>query len=298
MTAGWPFLTEVRSPRYRRGVGKYEWVNKERGFGMNFFKLGIKRKIHPAMIAVWAALIAVSSLLPTFPVFGTGGNFSVGYVLAPLAGIMFGPFAGALTVAIGEFIGCIIAPHVASLGLFTFIINTANAFCAGYLSRKKWQVCFGYIALLTLVWFIIPSGRAAYLYGIVVYGLGLLMAPIGGIFGTKLFSNSNVAKKMVGLFLIVFPCYIAGSITGNIPTLFMYDIPAELWNTFLIWVTPFERTLFSLGATIIGVPLLIGLPKISIYVGPEYDAPEEEDDVDRAVKAAASEGESDEKKRA
>ena len=42
-------------------------------------------KVHPAMIAVWAALMSVSGLLPTFPVFGTGGNFSVSYALAPLA---------------------------------------------------------------------------------------------------------------------------------------------------------------------------------------------------------------------
>lgn len=250
---------------------------------MGFFKLGTNKKIHPAMMAVWAALMSVASLLPSFPVFGTGGNFSVGYVLAPLAGIMFGPFAGAITVAIGEFIGSIIAPAVASLGIFTFIINTANAFCVGYLCRKKWQVCFGYIAALTVVWFLIPSGRAAYLYGIVVYGLGLVMSVIGGTIGLKLYKSQVAPTKMVGLFLMVFPAYIAGSITGNIPTLFMFDLHADLWNGVLIWITPFERSIFSLGAAVIGVPLLIGLPKISIYVGPEFETEEESDELDRQM---------------
>ncbi len=250
---------------------------------MNFFKLPGKRKIHPAMMAVWAALLSVASLLPSFPVFGTGGNFSVSYVLAPLAGIMFGPWAGALTVAVGELIGSIISPAVASLGIFTFIINTANAFCVGYLCRKKWQVCFGYIALLTVVWYLLPQGRGAWLYGIVVYGLGLVMSVVGGTAGVALYAKTNPVTRMVGLFLMVFPCYIAGSITGNIPTLFMFDLPPDLWNNFLIWMTPFERTIFALGAAIIGLPLLVGLPKISIFVGPEYDEEEKDDDVDAEI---------------
>ncbi|MGI6331232.1 MAG: ECF transporter S component [Zhaonellaceae bacterium] len=242
------------------------------------------KKVHPAMIAVWAALISVSGLLPTFPVFGTGGNFSVGYTLAPIAGIMFGPFAGALSVAIGEFIGSIIAPHVATLGLFTFIINTTNAFAAGYLSRKNWYVCFGIIAALTVVWFLIPSGRAAYVYSL-VYLAGMVAAPIGGILGSRLFDRDNVLIKTIGVFLMSWPAYIAGSIMGNIPTLFLVELPAELWNTFLVWVTPFERTVFAIGAAIIGTPLLIGLPKIGIFVGPQYDGEEIEDELDKKIAA-------------
>lgn len=244
-------------------------------------------KVHPAMIAVWAALISVAGLLPTFPVFGTGGNFSVSYALAPLAGIMFGPWAGALTVAIGELLGTFIAPHAATLGIFTFLINTSNSFVAGFLCRKKWQVCFIFTLVLTGVWFIIPMGREAALYAFVVYGAGLLMAPVGGILGTRLYAGGGF-KRFIGLFLMVWPCYITGSIVGNIITLFLVDIPAELWNTLLVWMTPFERTLFSLGATIIGVPLLVGLPKISIYVGPEYDSAEEEDDLDRQIAQKAA----------
>src|SRR6056297_1138085 len=117
--------------------------------------------VHPAMIAAWSALIAVSGLLPTFPIFGTGGTFSVGYALAPIAGIMFGPFAGAVAVAIGELLGSMIAPHTAALGIFTFLINTTNAFAAGYVSRKKWYYAFGIIAVLQVVWLFTETGRGA-----------------------------------------------------------------------------------------------------------------------------------------
>ena len=94
-------------------------------------------KVHPAMIAVWAALIAVSGLLPTFPMFGTGGTFSIGLALAPLAGIMFGPWTGALTVAIGGIIGSFIAPHTAVFGIFTFLSDMSLTFAAGFMARKN-----------------------------------------------------------------------------------------------------------------------------------------------------------------
>lgn len=247
------------------------------------FKLK-KIKVHPAMIAAWAALMAVAGLLPSFPVFGSGGNFSVSYALAPLAGIMFGPFAGALTVAIGEFIGSVIAPHNASLGIFTFIINTANAFVAGYISRKKWGVGFLYIALLTVVWFILPPCRNTGMY-FIVYIAGMIMCPVGGIFGTRLIENKSYFLRMAGLFLIAWPAYIAGSITGNIPTCYIFQIPAEFWSTFLTWMTPFERTIFALGAAVIGTPLLLMLPKIGVFVGPKYDGEEQDSALDAKIKA-------------
>lgn len=247
------------------------------------FKLK-KIKVHPAMVAAWAALMAVAGLLPSFPVFGSGGNFSVSYALAPLAGIMFGPFTGALSVAIGEFIGSIIAPHNATLGIFTFIINTANAFVAGYIARKKWGVGVLYIGILTALWFILPPCRNTGMY-FVVYLAGMLMCPVGGIFGTRLLEKDNYFLRMVGLFLIAWPAYIAGSITGNIPTCYIFQIPAELWSTFLVWVTPFERTIFAIAAAVIGTPLLAMLPKIGVYVGPKYDGEEQDSELDAKVKA-------------
>ena len=79
--------------------------------------------------------MAVAGLLPSFPAFGSDGNFCVSFALAPFDGIMLGPFTGALSIAIGEFIGSIIAPHNVTLGIFMFIINAANAFTAGYISH-------------------------------------------------------------------------------------------------------------------------------------------------------------------
>ena len=61
--------------------------------------------VHPSVIAVWAALIAVATLLPSIPMLGTGSTFSVSTALLPLAGVFFGPIGGAVCAAIGLFIG-------------------------------------------------------------------------------------------------------------------------------------------------------------------------------------------------
>ena len=48
----------------------------------------------------------------------------------------------------------------------------------------------------------------------------------------------------------------------------------------LAFVSPFERAIFALGATIIGVPLLIGLPKIGVFVGGDLEGEEDDDEDD------------------
>lgn len=232
-------------------------------------------EVHPALIAVWAALMSAAALLPSFPVIGSGGNFSVSYALAPLAGILFGPLSGATAVAIGDFIGSMIAPHSAPLGLLTFLINTSNAFVVGYICRKKWGIGLGFNVLMTIVWLAHPVPRDAKIF-LLVYLAGILMTPIGGIWGSKLLNGEyNFFFKAVGLWMVSFPAYIAGSLVGNIITLWLYDLPAEMWRG-LTPVVLIERTTFAVGAAVIGIPLLVALPKIGIYVGTQYSSDEEE----------------------
>ena len=68
----------------------------------------------------------------------------------------------------------------------------------------------------------------------------------------------------------LFLAAMAGTIVdhgfGSLWALIMFQLPREVWLSVLP-LAPLERTLFSLGAAIIGTPLLIGLPKIGILVG-------------------------------
>jgi uncharacterized membrane protein len=236
--------------------------------------------VHPSVIAVWAALIAVANLLPAIPVVGTGSTFSVSAALLPLAGIFFGPIGGAICAAIGGFIGQIIAPHIAWLGIATFLIGTVNAFVAGCVTRRKWYVGTGIIILGYILWFSTAIGREAWIFPMVFYTLGIITTIVCAVIFRKknVFTRKPVLRG-VGIFFAAFSGFVATAAWINFVGIFFYQWPAAMWKG-LAFVSPVERAIFALGATIIGVPLLIGLPKIGVFVGADLEDEEEDDDDD------------------
>ena len=61
-----------------------------------------------------------------------------------------------------------------------------------------------------------------------------------------------------------------GAAIGNFFSLVLYKLPREVW-IYLTVAAPLERAVFSLGAALIGVPLLAALPKVGIQVGPRTE---------------------------
>ena len=61
---------------------------------------------------------------------------------------------------------------------------------------------------------------------------------------------------------------IGAAIWADWFNLLLFKTPAITWKV-LTPVTPVERTVFSVASAIIGTPLLAGLPKIGIFVGPD-----------------------------
>jgi len=243
--------------------------------------------IHPAVVAVWAAVCAAGFLLPTVPIWGTGSVFSVSSALAPLSGIFFGPIAGALCSAAGGFIGSLIAPHTAWMGLGTFIIGTVTAFTAGCIAWGKWPpvminksgsfiVSGGIIVYITgtVLWFTQETGRKVILLPLVSYGLGFAVMIAGIIFARRIFIGKSRLLKFPAVWLCAFGGLTGGASIGNFFSLVLYDLPNEVWKALAI-VQPVERAIFALGAMFIGVPLLEGLNKIGISAGPQ---PEEENE--------------------
>ena len=243
--------------------------------------------IHPAVVAVWAAVCAAGFLLPTVPIWGTGSVFSVSSALAPLSGIFFGPLAGALCSAAGGFIGSLIAPHTAWMGLGTFIIGTVTAFTSGCIAWGKWPpvminkngsfiVGGGIIVYIigTVLWFTQETGRKVMLLPLVSYGLGFAVMITGIIFARRVFTNKSRLWKFPAIWLCAFGGLTGGASIGNFFSLLLYDLPGDIWKA-LAFVQPAERAIFALGAMFIGAPLLEGLNKIGISAGP---VPEEENE--------------------
>ena len=236
--------------------------------------------IHPAVVAVWAAIVAAGHIFPTIPIWGTGSTFSLTSALSPLSGIFFGPIAGALCSAVGGFIGSLIAPHTAWMGIGTFIIGTTTAFTAGCIAWGKWPVIAisgngslifngGIIVYIvgTILWFTQEIGRSIVILPLVFYGLGFIAMITGIIFSGRMFESQNRLLKFPAIWLCAFGGLIGGATVGNFFSLVLYKLPREVWAALTV-VAPIERAVFASGAMLIGVPLLVGLNKIGIFVGP------------------------------
>ncbi|MGD2176455.1 MAG: ECF transporter S component [Anaerolineae bacterium] len=227
---------------------------------------------HPAVIAVWAALIAVVTLVPAFPMIGTGATFSVSAALVPLAGILFGPIPGAICAAIGAFIGQLIAPHTVFFGPLSFLIPTLNALCAGFAMQKRWYIPLAVIVVLSLVWFAFPLGRSVW-FTPLIWTLGIGASLVGWFAGSDWLGSDTRAKLFAGVFLAAMSGTMVDHSFGSLWALIMFKLPREIWLAVLP-LAPVERTLFSLGSAIIGTPLLIGLPQIGVTVGQKLYAEE------------------------
>ena len=237
--------------------------------------------IHPAVIAVWAAIVAAGHIFPTIPIWGTGSVFSLTSALSPLSGIFFGPLAGALCSAAGGFIGSLIAPHTAWMGVGTFIIGTTTAFTSGCVAWGKWPVITiksngnfifngGIVVYIagTILWFTQEIGRSIFLLPLVFYGLGFIAMITAVFFARKMFLYPGRFYKFPAIWLCAFSGLIGGATVGNFFSLVLYKLPREIWAALVI-IAPIERAVFALGAMLIGAPLLAGLNKIGIYAGPQ-----------------------------
>jgi len=235
---------------------------------------------HPAVISVWAAVIAAGYLLPTFPILGTGGTFSVSSVLNPLSGILFGPLSGALASAVGGFIGSLIAPYSAWMGIGTFIIGMTTAFTTGCIAWGKWPPVSissggnfifngGIIVYIigTILWFTQEIGRSIIRFPVIFYGLGFLVMIAGIIFAPKMFAGKNRLLKFPAIWLCAFAGLIGGASIGNFFSLVLYKQPKEIWMVLTV-TAPIERAIFAAAAMLAGAPLLAGLDKLGIIAGP------------------------------
>ena len=245
--------------------------------------------IHPAVAAVWAAVVAAGHIFPTVPIMGTGSTFSVTSALSPLSGILFGPIAGCLCSAIGGFIGSLIAPHTAWMGLGTFIIGAVTAFTAGCIAWGKWPPVAisssgsfifngGIIVYIvgTILWFTQETGRGVVRLPLFYYGLGFAAMITGFIFAGRMLKSSRRLLRFPAIWLCAFGGLVGGATVGNFFTLVLYKLPKDIWVALTI-IAPIERAVFALGAMLIGAPLLAGLNKIGIYAGPQSEEEDEKD---------------------
>jgi len=145
--------------------------------------------VEVAFVAIFAALsVVVSKVIPGIPIVGVpDARISLDAALAPIYGIIIGPYLGALAALFG---GLIAAGSVFSV--LTSFCTAVSAFVAGFLVRKNWSflgrnlggwtIAASTLILLILGWYATWIGQQAPLYPILhFFGLLIILAFRGRI---------------------------------------------------------------------------------------------------------------------
>lgn len=230
-----------------------------------------------ALVIVFAALYAVLSVIPLFPVIGIGGKyFTVAVVMAPLVGLIIGPYLGALAASIGGFIAWSLT-QFGPLFAFSFVPGAATAFCSGYLNRKGWKRLALIYFFLFLALEFYPTIGPMWLYPQYIWFhlLGLIVL----IFQTRLKNIKHLSQQDFLLELslevgtISFVATLFGHMIGGLlynaiyfPEFPNVDYWRSLWQV-LVVVYPLERTIVVVISILIGAPLIKTLRAHGFEIG-------------------------------
>jgi len=241
---------------------------------VNIIKNAAKTKII-AFISIFTALYAVLRIIPTMPMMGASGNwFSLSDVIAPIYGIILGPFIGGLSIMIGTFLAMAMGRPVVFM-LLDFLPATVSAVSLGLLIKKKWIHVIALNVILLAAFLIHPNTSVfvniplssttiplpfAWLH---IVALAILVSPLGRK-AAQWVSTLTATKVATGIAILVFIGTMMQHLMGNLlfETIMaqpLGTIPVtgypDIWAS-IFFVYPVVRLILVIVATIIGTPLL------------------------------------------
>lgn len=229
-----------------------------------------------ALMCIFASLYAVLSFASFFPVIGAAGKFiTMATVIAPLIGLILGPWIGTASIIIGGTIGMSIAP---TLSPMSFVGSVAAAMCSGLLYRSNWRVLAISYLLLLFVLLFYPTVGPVWFYPFFVWfhlvALIILVSPIQWKAAEFLHGKSSASRLTVGVAILAFLSTMLGHVAGTITfeTLSgLLIIPQQpFWQSFwlsIALVYPVERLIITSIATAFGVPLIKALRTYGFKIG-------------------------------
>jgi hypothetical protein len=225
-----------------------------------------------AFLIVFSALYAVLRLVPLGPMIGLSATFSVSDFLAPLYGIILGPYVGGLSIVIGTFLGMAMGKAPVFLGL-DFLPAFVNAVAIGFLLKRKCAPVVVLNIILLLAFALNPLttlfiGPIPFIWLHIVAFL-VLISPLGRKAGQWV---ETLKPKFLtaGVAILAFIGTMMQHLTGNILTEVVLgqivgSISPETFST-IIWPSaflayPIERILLVILSVVVGVPLVRTLKK-------------------------------------
>jgi hypothetical protein len=223
-----------------------------------------------ALLTIFTALYIVLRFIPFSMLIGpTGGFLSLSDFLAPIIGILLGPYFGGLTVLLGNF-GAIGLGRPMTFFGFDFLPDFMATISTGFLyqnKRSKWAIVVAINAALLAIFLVNPLTSVFISWvpftWLHIVAFGVLLSPLS-LMAAKWLRTLNYRKVAVGFGLFAFIGAMIQHLTGNI--LFetvlgqlTNSIPANayagIWTgVFLLY--PVERLILIIAATLVGTPLL------------------------------------------
>lgn len=228
-----------------------------------------------ALLTIFTALYIVLRFIPFSALIGpTGGFLSVSDFLAPIFGILLGPYFGGLAVLIGNFGAIGLGRPMTFYGL-DFLPDFMAAVSTGFLyqnRRSRWAIVISInVALLGIF---LANPLTAVFIGPVPFAwlhiaaLIVLLSPLS-LMAAKWLQTVDYRKVVAGVAIFAFIGAMIQHLTGNI--LFEVvlgqvtnSIPSVaypgIWTSVFL-VYPVERLILIIAAILVGTPLLYLLNK-------------------------------------
>lgn len=231
-----------------------------------------------ALTVIFASFYTVFFSWPLFPLVGGQGRFiQAGNVIAPLIGIILGPYIGVFAIAIGGVIGAFVWQS-GPFGPLSFLPHMAVALCTGLLYNGKKLACGLLYLFLLLVLAFYPVVGPAWLWPpflwLHVAGLAFLVSPVQLKVDEFLHDDKNLSTFALAVGGVSFTATLFGHIVGSL----MFEViywpsfisEVAVWKAdwqLLMWLYPVERLLITIAATAIGVGLLKALRIYGFEIG-------------------------------
>ncbi len=230
---------------------------------------GGRRSYFIASSALFAVVYAILGLFPVTPYIGVRSFLTFREILAPLAGMLFGPLFGGFSMILGNFVDFAIGKPVV-FDFLDFVPDVASAVMAGlvFTGRRKLALAF---PLVLISWYSLDPLSAVFINvggtPVPFFWMHLLsVVTLGVAFWLE-------RRRMVGRLSPVFvgAAAFASTMTGHIAGSILFEnIVARVNNTLpaqqiagawyaIFYAYPLERVLFTVLCTLVAVPVLRSL---------------------------------------
>jgi len=210
-----------------------------------------------ALTTVFTAYYALLGLVKISPIIGLPGQaITAAAIVAPIIGMLLGPYLGTLSA----FLGGIIGFSLGSLSPLSFVSGIASTFCAGMIRTGKRAVAVGVYLVLLVLFAFFPNVGPAWVFPLELWfqilGLIILASPFQSIASRFLGSKSNT-RLLLGFFVICLVSTLAGQIAGSLVFEAFATDPATVIGSWLTLTAlyPVERIIIAVAAAFVGSSL-------------------------------------------